>query len=190
MKHFSDIQPIADMTRADASKIMEEIKLAASDINFITTNASYDIFKWVWNSNVLHNRGVYIFGKSGIGKTFTFLAIRRWQVRTKQKFPVMNVNVKTMEDIYKIEGPEYLAQLIGYPSVAFHNFGYQSDVMNDYGTKRNFMMDILDQRYDFYQQDKKNFRTYITSNMNQDYVRDLGPAISRRITEMMNYREL
>lgn len=177
------------MQLSDAAEIMRQLQAAAGDIGFKPTTVSYDIFRAFWNADVLNRRGVYVCGVSGIGKTMTFEAIERWERMRKKPFPVLNINVRSIEDRYRADGQEFLKELVEYPRVVFHNFGFENEAIPDYGSKRNVLLDVLDQRYDRYQRGKYT-RTYITTNYNQKKVQSYGIIVYRRIVEMMDYYEV
>lgn len=175
-----------DMPTDEAQNVCKWIEHYARDIEFKMTDQSYDIVRAVFNSNIKTRRGVYVHGAPGIGKTYTFMALARYERAMMHPYPIMNVNVRTLEERYKIDGAEYFLDLVNYPRLALHNFGFQSDVFNDFGTKKNLILDLIDQRYDHYQRDEAT-RTFITSNFDGRYVNKFGRAISRRIQAMMNY---
>lgn len=201
MNHLRDILAIGnkrgldkpptfhDMTREQAAEVCKWIEHYSKDLAFKCDDRAYQILRAVFNSNILHRRGAYICGEPGIGKTYTFLALARYERAMYHPHPIMNLNVKTIEETYKIEGPDYFLDLVHYPRLAIHNFGFQSLLNNDYGTKRNLILELLDQRYDIYQQHEAT-RTYITTNKDGHYVTAFRKVVSRRVQAMMNYFEI
>lgn len=187
---ISPLHPITTpMQLSDASKIMKEIEQSAKELKFVSTNISYDIISVVWNADLLFKKGVYVCGASGIGKTITFLALEKWQRMIGQAAPILNINVREIEDRYKEDGEVFMKEMSEYPRIAFHNFGYENQFVPDYGSKRNVMLDILDRRYDRFQRGNYS-RTYITSNYKNTKVHKMGKVIGRRIAEMMQYYEI
>lgn len=200
MKHFKDIQSeinpnsirtqseITVMDKARADEICNKIVECSHDIDFKMTDNAYEVFAKIFNSNILNQKGLYVCGKAGIGKSYVFLALRRYEVAIYHPCPVLNVNVREFLEQYKTQGSEYFLQVAQYPRLALHNFGFEG-TLNDFGTKRDLIIELIDLRYDRFQVDK-NQRTYITSNFNRGYVENLGEVISRRFKAMMNYMEI
>ena len=197
MTHLKDILAInkpqgkltfTEMSKRNVDDICRRFEEYATDIKFDMTDVAYDIIQRVFNSNIVDSRGLYVCGKPGVGKSYVFLALRRYELAFFHPCPVLNINVREFLEQYKTQGSEYFLQVAQYPRLALHNFGFEG-ILNDYGTRRDLIIELMDLRYDRFQQDLTQ-RTYITTNLKKDYVHDMGAVVSRRFKEMMNYFEV
>lgn len=195
MKHLKDIKPepnsirnVSEMDKERAKDICNKIVECSNDIDFKMTDTAYDIIERVFNCNAVHQKGLYVCGKAGIGKSYVFLALRNYEIAFYHPHPVLNVNVREFLEQYKIHGSEYFLKVAEYPRLALHNFGFEG-TLNDYGTKRDLVIELMDLRYDRFQVDRTQ-RTYITSNFNRGYVENMGEVIARRFKAMMGYIEV
>lgn len=177
------------LTKEETGEVFDLVQFCARDIKYKCDAIGKRIIGSAINVNIDHQRGLYVYGDPGIGKSMAFKALTRLERAKFHPYPLWSINVRQFQEQYKINGAEYFMEVVHYPRVVIHNFGHHDPDFNDYGTKRNLVLDLLDQRYDIYQNNKKT-RTYITSNFNRDYVKSLGPEMARRIREMMNYIEL
>lgn len=127
------------------------------------------------------NKGAVICGSKGIGKTlnmdiFATLNTNMFGVNTK------SYEVGEIELMYKIEGANFLESLVDVPCLVINDAGAEN-LLNDFGTHRNIVSDILLLRYRAFQ--KRGLKTYMTSNMTWQSINELyGDRLEDRFKEM------
>ena len=154
------------------------------------------------NSGTLDlNKGIYLFGEFGCGKTSLFVVFSRYLATT---FPFSangfgNASIEEVGDYYKTGTDErgnkknsvekyVYSELTGKPrEVCFHEIGKQVDEKY-YGTSMNQVINsLMMRRYEIYQ--KYGTRTHITSNFHPSKLTSFDDATIDRFKEMFNFVE-
>jgi DNA replication protein DnaC len=127
------------------------------------------------------SKGAVICGSKGIGKTLNmdiFAAINTHMFGVKTKF----YEVGEIELMYKLEGANFLESLTDIPCLIINDAGAEN-LLNDFGTHRNIISDILILRYRAFQ--KRGLKTYLTSNMTWKAINEhYGDRLEDRFKEM------
>jgi len=149
-------------------------------------STSQEIMRMCFSPLTLSKGGV-ICGSRGIGKTlnldiFSVINTNLFQIQT-QCYEVNEIELN-----YKVKGADYLDRIIDLPCLVINDAGAES-ILNDYGTTRNLIADILLLRYRLYQ--RKGFKTYLTTNMSWEKLgQHYGSKLSDRFKEMFNAIEI
>jgi DNA replication protein DnaC len=127
------------------------------------------------------SKGAVICGSKGIGKTLNmdiFATINTHMFGVKTKF----YEVGEIELMYKLEGANFLESLTDIPCLIINDAGAEN-LLNDFGTHRNIISDILILRYRAFQ--KRGLKTYLTSNMTWKAINEhYGDRLEDRFREM------
>lgn len=162
------------------------------------TKAEVDEFEYVFDDTAkdilticfspkTQRKGAVICGVKGIGKTFNM-----------DVFATLNTNmfgiqtrcyeVGEIEVMYKLEGAVFLERLMDIPCLVINDAGAEN-LLNDYGTPRNLIADILILRYRAFQ--KFKHKTYLTTNKTWKGIKEhYGARLADRFQEMFNAIEL
>lgn len=144
------------------------------------------------------NRGIYLHGTYGIGKTTLLATIRKWLA--SDMFPIkgngfISTSIEEIIDIYKREGniERFMLNREDYNPGPRHLLinEYGKDIKDKiYGTEVNQIINsLLMRRYEIYQNHTK--LTHVTSNFEpSESFGSNDPAIYDRIKEMFNVIEL
>jgi predicted ATPase len=148
-------------------------------------------------SNPSLEKGIYIAGNFGVGKTWLLKLFSRNQ---RQVFAIQNA--KEIADKFEVEGESSIEQFVNCPKLPVNdvsNFYHKSmglciddmgteDIKNHYGNKKNVVGDLIELRYS-----KKNTGTLLhaTSNLTGDQLKTFyGGRVASRMREIMNVIEL
>ena len=133
------------------------------------------------------SRGAIIMGNKGVGKTLNmdvFAAINTNMMRVNTEC----YEVGEIERQYKIKGALFLQHLEDLPCLVINDMGIEQD-LNDFGTLRNVVADIMYLRYRKFQ--KYRLKTYCTTNLKWDKIQaKYGERLSDRFKEMFNRVEV
>lgn len=140
------------------------------------------------------SKGLIISGSKGIGKTlnmdiFAYVNQKLFNNHT------MTVEATELEIMYKIQGADVLMKYANCDTLILNDAGTESK-LNDFGTVRNIVADLLFLRYRKFQKGSFNGNpklTYITSNEKLSTLSGVefyGSRIGDRLNEMCNYIEL
>jgi DNA replication protein DnaC len=133
------------------------------------------------------NKGAVICGVKGIGKTlnmdvFATMNTNLFSVNT------MCYEVAELEMNYKANGAVVLERISLAPCLVINDAGAEN-LLNDYGTHRNIVTDILLLRYRQFQ--KYGYKTYLTTNFSWEaFCTHYGARLADRFKEMFNAIEI
>lgn len=148
--------------------------------SFELDNASKSIIDFCFNPKY-ENKGGIIHGSKGIGKTLNmdiFAAVNT----NMMKINTECYEVGEIERQYKIKGAVFLEHLEDLPCLVINDIGIEQD-LNDFGTLRNIIADIMYLRYRKFQ--KWGYKTYCTTNLKWDRIQQkYGERLSDRFKEM------
>jgi DNA replication protein DnaC len=138
-------------------------------------------------------KGVCFCGSKGIGKTLNldiFATINTDLLGTgSTKIKTECWEVTEIEIQYKATGAQFMAHLGSLPALVINDVGIESKTLNDYGTDRNLIADLLYLRYRAFQ--VHGHKTYITSNSTYASLQTrFGPRLAERMDEMFVAVEL
>lgn len=126
-------------------------------------------------------KGVVFSGVMAIGKTFNLdifetINTHLFHIRT-ECYEVAEIELR-----YKSRGANFLEELAELPCLVINDVDTQKQ-LNDFGTIRGVVTDVLLLRYRNFQ--KKGFKTYLTTNMSMEYVnKEFGDRLESRFKEM------
>lgn len=109
------------------------------------------------------NKGLFLMGAKGIGKTLNFMVYRAIQAKYNG-LGMRMVSVKHLETQFKIQGETYIQELVDCDELLLDDIGSEPRTIKDYGTDRNLVNDILIQRYARFQ--RNECITHATTNLN------------------------
>lgn len=126
-------------------------------------------------------KGAIFCGTKGIGKTLNldvFAMINTYLFKCKTEC----YEVAEIELHYKVRGASFIEYLADLPCLVINDADTSRD-LNDFGTVRNIVTDILLLRYRNFQ--TKGFKTFLTTNMGYDFiVQEFGDRLQDRFNEM------
>jgi len=160
------------------------------------------IYAWVWKndgSNTLkldYNKGLFLYGPLGRGKTLTIQALRLYMNGVKSRVAAMRDDwrlgawMKSASELANIYAAEGQPALIGYcrPEVnlVIDEFGREPNPAKYFGTEMNVMQFLLQLRYD----QRRNSVTHVTTNLTlPDIASRYGDYVADRCLEMFNFIE-
>jgi len=173
--------------------------------NFNPSKASREvlntIFAWIWKDerlNVKHvdfNKGFFLYGTLGRGKTMTLKAMQRYMNSIKRRHHDrddyrMGAWWKTASELANIYAADGQPALIQYAAddmnLIIDEFGREPIPASNYGTKMNVLQFLIQLRYDHRQESV----THITTNLTPDSLEPLyGDYVADRCKEMFNFIE-
>lgn len=147
-----------------------------------------------WKSlEIEPSKGLILSGGKGIGKTINFQIICRIVAENTGYYPKM-ISVKEIQSNYKVnqeqgKGEQYIQSLIEIPFLVIDDLGTEETQLNDYGTKKNLIADIIYQRYIGFQRGK--LFTYATTNLLHNHLEVIyDPRLIDRMKEMFVFQIL
>lgn len=173
--------------------------------NFDPSKASREIlntiFAWIWKDerlNVKHvdfNKGFFLYGTLGRGKTMTLKAMQKYMNSIKRRYDKrddyrLGAWWKTASELANIYAADGQPALIQYAAddmnLIIDEFGREPIPASNYGTKMNVLQFLLQLRYDH----RRTSITHITTNSNPDALEPLyGDYVADRCKEMFNFIE-
>ena len=160
------------------------------------------IFAWIWKCDKLnilgldYNKGFFLYGPLGLGKSMTLYAMRQYMNSVTSRFSHMREDYrlrswwKTASELANIYAAEGQPSLIQYTdpdvNLVIDEFGREPNPASNYGTKMNVLQFVLQLRYDH----RRTSITHITTNMRlEDIEPRYGDYIADRCKEMFNFIE-
>jgi len=133
-------------------------------------------------------KGVCFCGSKGIGKTLNMDIFAT--INTDLLGSITECwEVTEIEVQYKAAGAAFMDHLGKLPALVINDVGIESKTLNDYGTDRNLIADLLYLRYRAFQ--VHGHKTYITSNSTYASLQTrFGPRLAERMDEMFVAVEL
>lgn len=177
---FYDVEPNFDPSKADR--------------NVLNT-----IFAWVWKYdklNVLgvdYNKGFFLYGNLGRGKSMTLKAMRQYMNSVTRRHEWLNdyrlkawwKTASELANIYAANGQPALIQYAADDvNIVIDEFGREPIPASSYGTKMNVLQYLLQLRYD----NRRESITHITTNSTPDALEPMyGDYVADRCKEMFNF---
>lgn len=158
------------------------------------------IFAWVWRKDSMNalmvdfDKGFFLYGDLGRGKTMTMQAMRLYMNSVCRRYKTEDYRLKAwmksaseLANIYAADGQPALIKYTGEDvNLVIDEFGREPIPANSYGTKMNVLQFILQLRYD----NRRNSVTHITTNLHPDNLEPLyGDYVADRCKEMFNFIE-
>lgn len=127
-------------------------------------------------------KGVCFCGSKGIGKTLNMDIFANINTNIL-KVVTECWEVTEIEIQYKATGAIFLDQLNKVPCLVINDAGIESKTLNDYGTNRNIIADLLYLRYRQFQ--VLGYKTFLTTNLTFDSLKaHYGSRLAERMNEM------
>lgn len=172
------------------------------DIRKADSNVLSSIFAWVWRKdefNVLDldfDKGLFLYGPLGLGKSLTMLALRHYmnwvkshyeQKRDDYRLQAWMKSASELANIYAVDGQPRLIQYADPEiNLVIDEFGREPCPAKYYGTEMNVLQFLLQLRYDH----RRVSVTHVTTNMQLDDVAPkYGAYVADRCLEMFNFIE-
>lgn len=158
------------------------------------------IFAWVWRKDSMNalmvdfDKGFFLYGDLGRGKTMTMQAMRLYMNSVCRRYKTEDYRLKAwmksaseLANIYAADGQPALIKYTDEDvNLVIDEFGREPIPANSYGTKMNVLQFILQLRYD----NRRKSVTHITTNMHPDNLEPLyGDYVADRCKEMFNFIE-
>lgn len=137
-----------------------------------------------WNLN----KGLFIFGDVGRGKTFLFQVMQVFAAAARLEHRNFGFQICSdiVDEVLTVGESAMARHFRGQRDVCFDDLGQEPAVIKRYGNDLSVMERILTKRYSAYVAGK--CITHITSNLTPDEVLErYGSRVSDRLREMMNY---
>ena len=171
---------------------------------FDPSKASRDIlnsiFAWIWKCDqcnalyVDYNKGFFLYGTLGRGKSMTLKAMQKYMNSIKRRHGTEDYRIgawwKTASELANIYAADGQPSLIQYAAddmnLVIDEFGREPIPASNYGTKMNVLQFLLQLRYDH----RRSSITHITTNSTPDNLEPLyGDYVADRCKEMFNFIE-
>lgn len=161
------------------------------------------VFAWVWKADLYntlkldYNKGLFLFGGLGLGKSMTLRALRQYRNKLvnrheslKEDYRLKGIRLKSAAELAHIYAADGLPGLIVYTdgdcNLIIDEFGREPRPVKYFGTDQNVLQFVLQQRYDF----RRTSVTHITTNLQlEDIAQYYGTYIADRFLEMFNFIE-
>lgn len=159
------------------------------------------IFAWIWKDERLNvkqvdfNKGFFLYGKIGRGKSMTMKAMQKYMNSVmirhyKREDYRLGTWWKTASELANIYAADGQPALIKYAedglNLIVDEFGREPIPASNYGTKMNVLQFLMQLRYD----KRRTTVTHITTNLTPDRLEPLyGDYVADRCKEMFNFIE-
>lgn len=172
------------------------------DIKKVERNVFNSLFAWVWRKeefNVLHldfDKGLFLYGPLGLGKSLTMLAMRQYmnyvkahyeQKRDDYRLCAWIKSASELANIYAVDGqPALITYAQQDVNLVIDEFGREPCPAKYYGTEMNVLQFLLQLRYD----NRRCSITHVTTNMKLDEIAPkYGAYVADRCLELFNFIE-
>lgn len=194
-KHELDMVLEGQIFRACFTTVEPKFDAKKSNRDILNT-----IFAWVWkyeDMNVLNvdfDKGFFLYGDLGRGKTMTLQAMRQYMNSVTRRHEIDDYRLeawwKTASELANIYAAEGQPALIKYAAadvnIVIDEFGREPIPASCYGTKMNVLQFLLQLRYDH----RRESVTHITTNMMPEQLEPMyGNYVADRCKEMFNFIE-
>ena len=160
------------------------------------------IFAWIWKRDDLnklgldYEKGFFLYGPLGLGKSMTLQAMRRYMNSVKARHHHLQDDYRLgswwksaseIANIYAADGQPALLQYTGQDiNLVIDEFGREPIPASNYGTKMNVLQFVLQLRYDH----RRSSVTHITTNLTLEQIEPrYGDYVADRCKEMFNFIE-
>ena len=174
---------------------------------FIKAQADADIlnslFAWVWRldryntAKLDYNKGLWLYGSVGRGKTLTLAALRRYIIGLNARHPARRkvdhrlgtywTTASELANKYAADGQVSLEPFYQPTCCLFvDELGREPNPANNFGTKMNVLQFLLQMRYD----NRHTCVTHVTTNLGiNEVATHYGDYVADRCLEMFNFIE-
>lgn len=161
------------------------------------------IFAWVWKKDNLNslgldfNKGLFLYGTLGRGKTMTLFALREYlrSVRSRHseyhktdyRLGTYWLSASQLANKYAANGQVELEEYFERSCCLFiDELGREPNPASNFGTKMNVLQFLLQMRYD----NRKYSVTHVTTNLSlREIAGHYGEYVADRCLEMFNFIE-
>lgn len=167
------------------------------DITRADKNILNSIFAWVWKldwCNKLgldYDKGLFLYGSLGLGKTMTLRALQIYMNRLKAKgfddnrLGMYRRSASVLANLFAVDGQPALIQYTT-DNLCVDELGREPIPTSSYGTKMNVLQYLFQLRYER----RKEYVTHVTTNLTMDKIVPIyGDYIADRFLEMFNFIE-
>ena len=168
----------------------------------VDSNVMSSLFAWVWRKdeyNVLnldYDKGLFLYGPLGLGKSLTMFALRNYMNWVKSHYEQKQDDYRMcawmksaseLANIYAVDGQPKLIQYADPEiNLVIDEFGREPCPAKYYGTEMNVIQFLLQLRYDH----RRSSITHATTNMKlEDIAPKYGAYVADRCLEMFNFIE-
>ena len=173
------------------------------DINKADKHILNSIFAWVWKTNYLnsleldYNKGLFLYGTLGRGKTMTLFALREYlrSVRSRHseyhekdyRLGTYWLSASQLANKYAANGQVELEEYFERNCCLFiDELGREPNPAINFGTKLNVLQFLLQMRYD----NRRSSVTHVTTNLSlREIASHYGDYVADRCLEMFNFIE-
>lgn len=172
------------------------------DIHRADRNVLSSVFAWVWRKdefntlNLDFDKGLFLYGALGLGKSLTMLALRQYMNYVKAKYEEKREDYRLcawmksaseLANIYASDGQPALIDYTAYNvNLVIDEFGREPCPAKYFGTPMNVMQFILQIRYDH----RRTSVTHITTNLQLEKITNqYGDFVADRCLELFNFIE-
>ena len=194
----AELKPKIKMVKIDRSEHAKGILniLKYLQPNFKITEQNKEIIGWMLdyftgseNSHYDLNKGLFVIGNVGSGKTLLFDAFKIYTAQVIQTNSFIFHNAKNIidnagkEGIVTVNNINYIDQ---FPTVIYiDDIGKDSENVTHYGTKFNVLEQLFDERYLIFS--RFNKLTHVSTNLKANEIKVVyGERIADRMSEMFN----
>ena len=154
------------------------------------------IFAWIWKydkwnvCNLDYNKGLYLYGPIGTGKTTILKGMQKYMLNIKardfdkdDRIGFFLKSASELTNLYARSGQEKLLQWCDECNLLIEELGREPIPARSYGNELNVIQFLLQNRYEH----RRDNITHITSNIKpEDVMAYYGDYISDRFREMFN----
>ena len=169
-----------------------------ADRNILTS-----LFAWIWHYdryNILkldYNKGLYLYGSLGRGKSLTLRAMQNymnrldyrhdWKTKKDYRMSISWKSASELATIYADGGQSALTRFYDWEcNLCIDELGREPNPANNFGTKLDVVQFLLQIRYDH----RRTSVTHITTNLLLDEMNNIyGDYVADRCLEMFNFIE-
>lgn len=171
---------------------------AQADANILNS-----LFAWVWRldryntAKLDYNKGLWLYGSVGRGKTMALAALRRYIIGINARHPARRkadnrlgtywTTASELANKYAADGQVSLEPYYQPTCCLFiDELGREPNPANNFGTKMNVLQFLLQMRYD----NRHTCVTHVTTNLGiNEVATHYGDYVADRCLEMFNFIE-
>ena len=191
----------------EAEAVRYQLAFYDEQPEFIKAQADADIlnslFAWVWRldryntAKLDYNKGLWLYGSVGRGKTLTLAALRRYIIGLNARHPARRkvdhrlgtywTTASELANKYAADGQVSLEPFYQPTCCLFvDELGREPNPANNFGTKMNVLQFLLQMRYD----NRHTCVTHVTTNLGiNEVATHYGDYVADRCLEMFNFIE-
>lgn len=191
----------------EAEAVRYQLAFYDEQPSFIKAQADADIlnslFAWVWRldryntAKLDYNKGLWLYGSVGRGKTLALAALRRYIIGLNARHPARRkadhrlgtywTTASELANKYAADGQVALEPYYQPTCCLFvDELGREPNPANNFGTKMNVLQFLLQMRYD----NRHTCVTHVTTNLGiNEVATHYGDYVADRCLEMFNFIE-